>query len=362
MTEFEEAERLEGTRQSASRRWFVDWRVWFGIAITGFSLWFALKDVDLRKVAAAVGEADLFILFALSVPCYIVSVYVRALRWRHLTNPIADIPRSALFRAQSLGFMVNNLVPLRIGEFVRSWALAREQGTSATAILGTVVIERVLDVISVLLLAAGALTWVSLGEDSLLSQGTRFLLPTACVPIVGLIILRFFPEQLIAIAHFLARPLPDRVGPALEKLLLAFTEGLGSLKGGMHLLWILFHTLVIWLLLSTIPVFAGIWAFGLELGSPTDVLVICWIVLAAVGVAVAIPSAPGFVGTYQLAFQFVLQQFGVDPAKAFAIGLMVWFVFWISLVGLGLLVLRVQHTSLRELTLQSSKDPDPQNR
>ncbi len=80
---------------------------------------------------------------------------------------------------------------------------------------------------------------------------------------------------------------------------------------------------------------------------------VSWILLAAVGVAVAIPSAPGFFGTYQLACKSVLERFGVEPAEALALGLLVWFVFWITLVVQGLIVLRSQRTSLGELTLRS---------
>jgi uncharacterized membrane protein YbhN (UPF0104 family) len=281
-----------------------------------------------------------------------------------LTNPIADIPRSRLYRGQAIGFMVNNLIPLRIGEFVRSWYVAREQGggTSATAVLGTVVIERVLDVMSVLTLAAVSLSWAGRGETGFLSQGARLMLPVACVPVLGLIVLRFFPDQIVAVLRWATRRIPDRVGDSLEHLVRSFSDGLGSLKGGPHLFWILVHTLVIWLVLSTIPMLAGIYAFGLDFGSPMETLMISWILLAAVGVAVAIPSAPGFFGTYQLAFNAVLERFGIDPATALAMGLLVWFVFWITLVGLGLFILRTQHTSLRELTRESSKDPTDESR
>ncbi|MBW2275556.1 MAG: flippase-like domain-containing protein [Deltaproteobacteria bacterium] len=351
--------------QSGGRRWFLDWRVWFGVGITALSLWYVGRGIPLGDVLTAMKSANLPLLLVFSVPAYIASVWVRALRWRHFTNPIAEIPRSALFRAQAIGFLVNNVVPLRIGEFVRAWALARETKNSATAILGTVVIERTLDVASVLLLAAASLTWAGRsgdGSTGLLAQGALLLLPVGCFPVVGLVILRLWPAQIIAIARWFARPLPARVGDTLERLLGSFSAGLGSLSGGSHLFWILFHTLVIWLLLSTIPVIAGIVAFDLDLGPPVEMLMTSWILLAAVGVAVAIPSAPGFFGTYQLAFNAVLERFGVEPATALAIGLVVWFVFWITLVSLGLLVLRTQHTSLGELTHQSGKDPAAERR
>ena len=355
-------EHADATDTSTPTRWYLNWRFWIGIVIAGLSLWYVARGIPVEEVLEAMSKADLVVLFALSVPCYVIATWVRALRWRHLTNPIADFPRASLFRAQALGFMVNNLLPLRVGEFVRSWYLARQHGVSATAVLGTVVIERVIDVTCVLLIAAGSLTWVGRGGEGVLAQGTLLLLPAACVPVIGLVVIRLFPERILSVARFFARPLPVRVGAVLERLLESFAEGLQSLTFGTHLIWIFVHSIVIWLILSTIPLLAGIYAFGIDLGSYTETLMVSWLLLAAVGVAVAIPSTPGFFGTYQLAFNSVLERFGVSPAEALALGLLVWFVFWSTLVALGLLVLRSQRTSLGELTLRSSKDPVTESR
>jgi uncharacterized protein (TIRG00374 family) len=342
--------------------WFMNWRFWIGIVIAGLSIWYVARGIPMDEVLDAIKRANFLMLFGLSAPCYLLSTYIRALRWRHLTNPIAEIPRSSLFRAQALGFMVNNLLPLRVGEFVRSWYLARQHGVSATSVLGTVVIERVIDVVCVLLIAAGSLTWAGRGEDGLLAQGTLLLLPAACVPVIGLLAVRLFPSHVLSIARFFLRRLPARIGSIVERLLGSFAEGLQSLTFGSHLPWILLHTITIWLLLSTIPIIVGLYAFGLDMGDPVETLMVSLILLAAVGVAVAIPSTPGFFGTYQLAFNSVLERFGVTPAEALGLGLLVWFVFWSTLVALGLLVLRSQRTSLGELTLRSGKDPSAESR
>lgn len=360
--EHERASDEENLPGGSSPPWYVNWRFWLGIAIAGLSIWYVARGIPVASVLRAMARANLLLLFSVSIPCYILSTWVRALRWRHLTNPIAEIPRESLFRAQALGFMVNNLLPLRVGEFVRAWFLARQHGLSGTSILGTVVIERVIDVVSVLLIAAASLAWAGHGGESLLSRGALLLLPVACVPVMGLVALRLFPDQILRIAQFFTRPLPPRIGATLERLLVSFSNGLHSLTLGPHLSWILIHTVVIWLLLSTIPVVVGIYAFGLDLGTPAETLMVSWILLAAVGVAVAIPSAPGFFGTYQFAFNSVLERFGVTPAEALALGLLVWFVFWSTLVALGLLVLRSQRTSLSELTLHASKDPATESR
>ena len=99
----------------APRSRWTDWRVWLGVAITVGCIWYVAKDVPMSEVASALRRADLCTLLVVSVPAHVLSIYLRALRWRHLTNPIAPMSRGLLYKAQSVGFLVNNLVPQRIG-------------------------------------------------------------------------------------------------------------------------------------------------------------------------------------------------------------------------------------------------------
>ena len=162
------------------RRWFADWRVWLGVSITAVCLWYVARDVPVADVAAAFRRADIWLLVSLSVPAHVLGIYVRALRWRHLTNPIAPMTRGLLYRAQSLGFLVNNIVPLRMGELVRAWYLARESGTRGAAVLGTIVLERALDIVSVLLMAGISLAILGASAgDGQLARGARLMLPAA---------------------------------------------------------------------------------------------------------------------------------------------------------------------------------------
>jgi hypothetical protein len=121
------------------------------------------------------------------------------------------------------------------------------------------------------------------------------------------------------------------------------------LKGGAHLFWIAFHSIVVWFVASTIPMLAGFWALGLDLGSPFETLVAAWITLATVGMAVAIPSAPGFFGTYHAACRLALEPFGVSPEEAVALGTLLHGTFWVTLTLLGFAVLRSRRTSLEDL-------------
>lgn len=339
-------------------RWLRDWRFWLGLAITLVSVWIAVRGIPIGEVVAAMQRANFGLLLIASAPFYTLSVYLRALRWRHLTDPVAAIETGSLFRAASIGFLANNLLPLRMGEIIRSVTLANEAGVSRSAILGTVVIERVLDVVAVLLLAAASLSWVGTQSDAagILQEGSILLLPVALAPLAVLFALKWAPEQLIGFALWCLSPAPTRVRELAERVLRGFSEGLGSLGRGGHLFWIALHTGSIWLIASTAPVLIGFWAFGgdvVSFSSPWEMLMTSWVLLAAVGVAVALPSAPGFIGPYQLAFQAVLVRFGVDRAEALAMGVLVWAAFWLTLTLQGVVVLRASRTTIAEMMRRS---------
>ena len=326
-------------------------RIWIGVAVTAATIWYAGRGIPFSSVLDSIRGADFWSLLLLSVPFYIWSNVIRALRWRHLIKPVAKIERPMLYRATAVGFMVNNLLPLRVGELARSWMLHREGEVPLSAVIGTVALERVLDAVTVLGLALGSLALVEEQSDlgGILQRGSKLLLPAALLPIVGILVMRAAPEFVIRTSRRLLRPLSTPLQEKVESALRGFILGLAALSGGKHLFWIGLHSLVLWLVAATAPFLLGFWAFGVDLGSFWESLLSAWVLLGAVGVAVALPSAPGFIGPYQLAFKAVLVQFGIDPATALAMGILVWFVFWLSMTLQGVVALRYSRVRLSEL-------------
>jgi hypothetical protein len=145
-------------------------------------------------------------------------------------------------------------------------------------------------------------------------------------------------------------------------MLRRFGEGLGALRGGRHLVWIAVHTVIVWFVLCAIPIVAAFLSLGMELGPPLQVLGAAWTTQAAVGVAVALPSAPGFFGIFHSACKFALLRFGAEPETAVAAGTLIHGVMWLTLTGLGLAVLRLRRTSLGELDEAASGSPGPPSR
>lgn len=300
------------------------------------------------EVGRALASAHWGVLLVLSVPSYLALIWVRAVRWRYLTDPIRPLANAPLARANAVGFMANNLFPLRMGEFVRSWYLARETGVSATAVFGTVVLERVIDTVAVLALVLLVIPLRAGGADEGLERGALLLVPFAILPVVGLYALRRWPAHVERIAVAVLRPFPGRVSERAARMLHRFAEGLGALRGGRHLWWIAIHSAVIWLGLSVVPILAAFLALGIEMPAGQAILA-AWTTQAAIGVAVALPSAPGFFGIFHYACRLALVRFGVSPETAVAAGTLIHSVMWLSLTLLGLAVLRLRRTSLAEI-------------
>lgn len=343
------------------------WRnpvVWAGAAVTALSVWYTLRGVPLDEVALHVRRAKWLLLLAGSVPSNVLGLYLRALRWRHLTDPIRPIATGPLFRATSIGFMANNIYPARAGEFLRAWYLSRETGADAAAVLATVILERVIDSATFLPVLAGVAAIVGTSSPALRSAfavGVPILIIAALLPFLLVLALRLAPDSVIRLARVAGgRFLPGRVMARGEELLRRFADGLGSLSGGTHLLWIAVHSFSIWMVVSIVPFFVGLYAVGIDLGSTTRNLEASYAMLAFVGLAVALPSVPGFFGLYHGACTMALAIFGVPKDEAVALGTVVHLTFWTSVNLVGLLALRSSHTSLHALeeAVAESREPE----
>jgi uncharacterized protein (TIRG00374 family) len=335
--------------QPVRRSRWRDPRVWVGIAITAVTLWLALRDVDFRALARDLARANLLLAVVISVPAYLATLWLRAVRWRYLTDAIRPLPDGPLFRATAVGFLANNVFPLRVGEVVRAWYLARETRTGAAPIFGTIVLERVIDGVIVVAMALVIFGVRGTRSGDALVVGLP-LFAGAFLPLGAVLLMRFAPERAAGVARIGSRVLlPARVGPSIEALVRRISEGLGSLQGGRHLWWVAFHSLVIWLVLGVIPFLAGFAALGIDLGSLRRELAAAYVTLTAVGIAVALPSAPGFFGPYHLAAREALARFGVADASALAVGTLCHAIMWITTSAIGLAVLRGRGGRLDDL-------------
>lgn len=283
-----------------------------------------------------------------------LSMVFRTLRWRILLSPMGDYGFKGLFSANLIGFMANNVLPARLGEFVRAYAANKVVGAPAAGALGSIVVERVFDGLTLCLALFITLMFVDpqaqAGSFNIIYlRGAGFsllaLFAGVLLVVIGLII---WPGKMVSICTGIAQKISAKLGLWVGEFLVSFSQGLMSLKRGRNLLWIVLHSLLTWimvLIMSTV----FLPAVGLEM-----LLLLGALALVGENLAAAVPAAPGFVGTFQLAVFWALSLGGApkDPALAYAV--LFWAVCYFGITGAGLFEMWRKGMSLGSLREKGS--------
>lgn len=288
-----------------------------------------LRSINLREAWRATMASDVRWIIA-GIVVTMQTYALRAWRWQVLLRPIGHARFRPAFRATVVGFAASFLMPARIGEVLRPYMLARHEGLDPAAAFATIIVERLLDLCTVLLLFSFAI--VASGVDVGYETRTAGLVIAAgSIIAMGLLaVLAGHPERLGRWAGRLTRWLPGRAAHLAETLVRTFTEGLKVMRSPGHLGLAILWSVPLWLSIALGITFTT-WAFGVTLSFVGSFLVVGYL---AVGVAAPTPGAAGgFHGMYLLA----LTQFfhaGADVAGAAAIVLHLVSFVPVTLLGL----------------------------
>ncbi len=283
-------------------------RAVLGIAISVVALALVVRSVDIGAAWDALRTADLRWV-ALLIVLVVIDVVLRAIRWRVLLAPLASVPFRATLSSLLVGYLANNVLPARLGEIIRSHDLGERTGVSRTSILGTIVIERIVDTLVVVSIAAVAILVLSVRGvvASAVLVGFAVTVLLAVGVAVGISAHRLPGADRVRV--FLGRW--PRVGMILGRL----RTGLAVASDP--------RTMVVAVLLSigswscaVLAFAAAAQAVGIE---PT--MGQAALLAAGTNLATAVPAAPGYVGTYELAAVTIAASVGIAraPALAFAV-------------------------------------------
>ncbi len=318
-----------------------------GVAVSVVAVWFTMRGVSVPEVWKALTRADPW-LFVAVMALALGSFWVRALRWRSLLAGGRTMAFDSLLSATLIGFMTNNVLPFRLGEFVRPWVLARREGCSTSMALATIVVERVVDMLTLLAILGVTLLVHPIRSGSEAARLTQAGAGTLIVLTLGLTVLLVALERMPGLSHRLiaglGRRLPERHRGRVTGALEHFLEGLGLFRDLPRLLWVFLLSFVLFGCFG-VALQLSMLAFGLHLPWYAGLLVL---VISAF--AIMAPAAPGYIGTMNLACVAGLALFGVtnrDLANSFS-----WFYWaaqWLPVTAGGLVYLRREGLSLRSL-------------
>jgi uncharacterized protein (TIRG00374 family) len=285
-------------------------RAFLGIAISLVATWLVLRSVDLASAAEVLRTANPTWIAVMFVTV-LLDVATRGARWRVLLAPIAVIPYRRVLGYTYIGYLANNILPARLGELVRSHSLGEKEGIARTTVLGTVVVERVVDTVIVVAIASVAVLVLSV--RGIMTSAVLLGLAFAALLVVGL--------GLGVVAHRL--PGAERVAayvarwPRLMALGRMLREGLAVVSRPRILVGALAFSVIAWSA-SICTFLAAGQAVGIGLTVAQGALLSSGVALATI-----VPSGPGYLGTFELTAVGICSLFGIDRETAFAMALLV---------------------------------------
>jgi len=322
---------------SSRRSGAFGWKALLGIAISVALLAFALRGVDLHEVLREIGRAKP-LWFLAAVFAATAVFLVRAWRWKPLLQPM--LPGSPLyprFAATTIGFMANNILPVRIGEFARAFALSRLQPIPVAASFGTVAVERLFDGLTIvvfLIISIALPTFPGTATVDGIEIGGLlrvFMAPFAAAGVV-LLAMVVWPRQAVGIfERTVARLLPRGLRRPVVDALEAFVAGLAVLRTPSLILRVSFWSIGLWLL-NALSFWLAFRAFDIPVGFGGALFL-----QSLIAIMVAAPSAPGFFGPYEAAVRIgLVGLWGVEANKAlgFAIGFHIGSFIPVTVIGL----------------------------
>lgn len=311
------------------------WQFWVGLVISIVFLYIALRPLKFDQVWQSLQTANYWWLIP-GVIVYFMGVWVRAWRWHYLLRPLKSIPTRKMFPIVTIGYMGNNIYPARAGEVLRAVVLKKHEGVPISASLATVFIERVFD--GVVMLGFVFLNLPELAKltgDSGFIGNIRTLSLWGAGAFIGALVVFMlaaaFPlaaENLLE--KTLIRWLPQRFREKVLDITRRFLSGLESLRSPREALMVFFTTVIIWLF-ETGKYWFVMHAFPFQVSFFALMLM-----NGIVNLATTLPSAPGYVGTFDAPGIALLTAYGVSGEIAAGYTLVLHVALWVPITVLGM--------------------------
>ena len=291
------------------------------------ALYLVLRDVHWREVGDAIRAAD-YLLIGLAVLIFLGVVLFRSMRWRLLLGSPASLTVGHLFGSLNVAYLVNNLLPLQMGDLARSYLVSELGGISATRAVSTVVVEKVADVLTLLLFLVLIAPFVSIPNWAL---APSLLLAAAFTTLAFLLVLAAIKRRLIAgLIEKLLRLSPDASRPKLRQMAESGLDGVQVFRSPRLAIGLVAYSSAIWLLAATV-LFLGMEAFSLGTSFGAAVLV-----LVATTFGIFVPSSPGAFGVYHaIAIGTLTSVFGLGKNLAVSYALVIHLVVYLPPLFLG---------------------------
>jgi len=296
------------------------------LGVSGIAVFWLIRKVNFQEFELAVKQVNYLCLFSASL-IYLLGFFPRGLRWQLMLSTIKKITLTDSTQAVVLGYAANNVLPFRLGELVRAYAMGNKNNISKVTCLGSIAAERVLDgIVIVSLLGLSMISLTALIQQAqalkhiLLTSGFIFLFA-----VFSLILTLVYSE---AILKLWKRFLGQTGLAVLGKII----HSLSFLRSRKILFQVIFLSIVIWLIEGAMFVLI-LWAMNFE--NPVSAGYFC---LGIINLGILLPSAPGYIGVFQAASVFAFLTLGYHESAGLAYGLLVHLAQYIPVTLIGIFI------------------------
>lgn len=325
-------------------------KIVLGLAIGAVFFYLAVRRIELGQMRAALAAAD-YAWVVVAGLLMLLSHYLRALRWRYFLAPIRTVETPVLFSALLIGYAANTFMPAHLGEFLRAYVLGRRKNLPAGAAFASIVIERIVDVVS--LIAVMALVVIVHPFPEWVEHSGWVMLAGSLLLLGLLVVCKRREAGTRALVERLTRPLPPSLGLRIGRLAGTFLAGIVPLARPAHYWAAGVLSLAIW------AGYAGTLYACLEAFRFVTTYVLPWyvglVVLVLTTISVVVPSTPGYVGTYHYLCQVALVMFGVPPSEALSFAVVAHLVSIAPVLVLGIVCANYEGVSIYRTTAAEAR-------
>ena len=331
-------------------------KFWIGMLISVCCLYFVFRNIDIVKLLHTLRSVNyLYLLIAMLLQ--LSTIWLRAERWKYLLAPMKQLTFRHLVPATMIGFMANNVLPARAGEFIRAYVIGKKEDISKTSSFATIILERICDMITMLTFLLFLLFLMPFPQSSDLTASTTFISPGILTKagilsalfvlalLIFLVLLKEFPQKTTSLVRRLLQPLPTAIAHKAIKILESFRMGLQVLKTGRHLLFLTFWSLSVWLV-SVISAWMILKSFALDLP-----FLAAMFITVVTAFSAAIPSSPGYIGPFHVAISASVRFFlpNMDKSSVAGIAIVFHLVCIVPITLAGLYYLWKENMSFAEI-------------
>ena len=317
-----------------------------GFVLSGAILIYLLAQLEWGVFVAELGKLNI-VWLPLLVLTFAGSNWIRAIRWQYLLPSDVNLSTMKLFSGVNLGTLATCVLPLRAGEFIRPWVISRSKQVTFPCAFSSVVTERVFDILAMLTLFIVTLGGIDNPPPWAIICAKA--LGGIAAAVLALMLVAYFQGDFTrrlaaSVIDFFLKSKAPRLAAKLIEIANEFVSGLSAISSFKELLLIIFWSYALWLTMSGFY-YMGILAFGSDLGfTAANAVNVC------IALAVAAPSAPGFIGTFQIGCLAALNQiYGESSEFALAYSVVLHGVQMITAIFLGFWMLHFEGMTFSQL-------------